>query len=145
MFGRDGLKRLQHTRVDVMDNGSGRDNSDAQLTAPEGQSPTVDANESAGVTRRTFSGSALAGSGVILTLGNTAAWGDIILGKKDKIKVCVSKMLLESFEMGSNFKHKKDKDFIKYMNLLDYNGNPPPGHEIVHDGRLSCIVKRGKP
>ena len=126
-----------------MDHGSGNDNSDL----PEGVNTQQDAsagNDAVGVSRRTFSRSSLAGAGVLLTLGNGAAWsqtgGGLFCGKKgtkckgdkgdkgDKVKVCVSTMILESFQTASHFDHHADdKKFIKYLKYVDINMDPLPG------------------
>ena len=129
---------------------SGTDKTDAQAGPGGKELAPQDSTVPSGPTRRTFSRATLAGSGVLLTLGNRSAWGtfdDWLLmdkkgkkGKKGK-KVCVSTMMLESFQMSSHFKkHKDDPKLIKFMSLLDYNGNPPPGYTVIHEGRETSLI-----
>ncbi|MCX2980957.1 hypothetical protein EYC98_08785 [Halieaceae bacterium IMCC14734] len=125
-----------------MDDGSGKDNSDAKSGDAQGQ-PGVEHMSS---TRRTFSRAALTSSGVLLTLGNSAAWGETSSGgKKDKgkkdEKVCVSAMILESFVLSSHFEHhKKDKKFNHYMSHVDLNGDPEDGYTVSLEGRNACMT-----
>lgn len=140
-----------------MDNRS--DNDKSEITATAFDAPEQGRSEgsvASGVSRRTFSRSSLAGAGVLLTLANGAAWaghyGDDDTwgwkGKGDKKggygkkggKVCVSTMILESFQTASHFDHHRDnKKFEKYMSMVDSDMNPLPGYDTLEVGRETCI------
>lgn len=134
-----------HFKVNGMENGSGKDKPNAEVTEQAGQ----DVVGPMGSTRRTFSRSALTGSAVLLTLGNSSAWTSGWIdfgGKKGKKgggdeKVCVSSMILESFVLSSHFEHhKKDAKFNHYMSHVDYNGNPEDGYTVSVVGRDACMI-----